>query len=255
MRLTPSLMAPDGPSPMASLSDRRRFLRKGGSNVIMTSASNPEVMAICYAQGWAASADEMTAEEAAVVTSLGGAFKNSAIVHFDEFAYFVNVTLSGYDFQQCTSLTSIALPSTATTIEKGAFYFCVNLVTCAMPNTITIISYNAFLGCSNLVLTAFPTALTSIGNTSFVSCKGLTAIELPQTLTAIGTQAFQGCVNLATITCLATTAPSVSENTFTNTGSSASTKVLQVPSGASGYDSGYWQSVLQDTNGFTLQYI
>lgn len=234
------------------LLNRRRYMH-ASNDVIMTTATNPEVLAICYAQGWCASADKMTRAEAEAVASIGNAFKASNIVHFDEFAFFTSVT-SGYDFRQCANLTSIAFPSNATAISSSCFYFCSNLVTCAMPNTITAIGYNAFLGCSKLVLTAFPTALTSIGNTAFLACNGLTAIELPQTLTTIGTQAFQQCANLATITCLATTAPTIASNTFSNTGSSASNKVLYVPSGASGYDAGYWLD-LQNTNGFTLQYI
>jgi hypothetical protein len=43
--------------------------------IIMTSESNPEVMKICYNQGWAASPYEMYASEAAAVTSIGNVFR------------------------------------------------------------------------------------------------------------------------------------------------------------------------------------
>ena len=43
--------------------------------IIMTSESNPEVMKVCYNQGWAASPYKRYASEAARVTSIGTAFE------------------------------------------------------------------------------------------------------------------------------------------------------------------------------------
>lgn len=54
--------------------------------------TNPEVMAVCYAQGWAANENYMTFEEAAAVTDIGTAFKKNLSTHFDELKYFTGLT-------------------------------------------------------------------------------------------------------------------------------------------------------------------
>jgi hypothetical protein len=53
------------------------------------------------------------------------------------------------------------------------------------------------------------------------------------------------------------TAPTIQSNTFSNIGTSVPSgtpKVLRVPEGAEGYDSGYWKSTLLD-KGYTLEYV
>ena len=61
----------------------------------MTSKSNPEVMQICYAQGWASNPNYMTYEEAANVTdttAFNNAFNNSNIIYFNEAKFFTGIT-------------------------------------------------------------------------------------------------------------------------------------------------------------------
>lgn len=176
---------------------RRRFMmlkksESGGgggypADAIMTVDSNPEVLAICYAQGWCAHEEYMTASEAAAVSDIGMVFRYSSIQHFDEFKYFTGLTtIPQYAFQEC-GMTSIEI-----------------------PNGVTSISAHAIRKCESLV-----------------------SVTIPASVTNIAQYAFRDCTALATIKSLATNAPSITSTVFyrINTGG-----VLQVPSGASGYD-------------------
>lgn len=150
--------------------------------IIMTSESNPEVMKVCYNQGWAESPSEMYASEAAKVASIGTAFHDLGVgsssgdsgsnmsftFSFDEFKYFTRVT----------------------SIVEGAFQE------------------------SNIVSITIPDSVTSIGAYAFNTCSSLTSITISDSVTSIGNYAFGNCSKLKEITCRATTAPSITEYTF-----------------------------------------
>lgn len=96
---------------------RRTLLGQWSRDIIMTSASNPEAMAICYAQGWASSPNFMTRQEAQAVTDIGTVFIGSNMVTFDEFKYFTSVTsLPNQAFYNSSKLTAITIPSGITTV-------------------------------------------------------------------------------------------------------------------------------------------
>ena len=98
---------------------RRSLLGQWSRDIIMTSISNPEVLAICYAQGWCASPNYMTKQEAEAVTSIGTAFSQSNIKTFNEFKYFTSVTtLPNNAFYYCQKLTAITIPSSITTLAS-----------------------------------------------------------------------------------------------------------------------------------------
>ena len=100
------------------IGDKRRRYMGGGSvdEIIMTTTTNPEVLAVCYAQGWCASPDYMTKSEAEAVTSIGTAFQsNTAITHFEELQYFTAVTdLADNAFDGCSALETINLDNILT---------------------------------------------------------------------------------------------------------------------------------------------
>ncbi len=80
-------------------------------NTVISKASNPHVMAVCYKQGWAASPNYMTAAEAALVSDIGTAFERCSMTTFNEFVHFVNVnTIPNGAFSYCQSLKEITLP-------------------------------------------------------------------------------------------------------------------------------------------------
>ena len=92
-------------------------------DVIMTKASNAPVLAICYAQGWCANENYMTATEAAAVTNIGTVFYNNKdIEHFEEFEYFTGVTsIVNNGFRNCTNLLTLTIPENVASFGNDAF--------------------------------------------------------------------------------------------------------------------------------------
>jgi len=77
------------------------------------------------------------------------------------------------------------------------------------------------------------TSITSSSGYTFNS--NLTSIYFGSSVTSIGNDAFYNCTNLSTINCFATTAPTLGTNAFTN----VSATTIQVPVGATGYNTTY----------------
>jgi hypothetical protein len=134
-------------------------------SVLMTSTSNPEVMAICYSVGrtihtdkatWCDSPDVMYKTEAQVVTDIYDVFKGGSednvyrpghyIKTFNEFEEFKNVlSVPDQAFFQCTNLTEITLPINIQSI--GSFSFgSTKLTNIRIPSNVSKIYYTAFDG-------------------------------------------------------------------------------------------------------------
>mgnify|MGYP003290262559 CR=1 FL=1 len=189
--------------------------------IIMTSESNPEVMKVCYNQGWAASPYEMYASEAAKVTSIGTAFQNlgqrssnnygynsgysgydsvysgsssSFTFSFDEFKYFTGVTsIEDWAFAS-SNMVSITIPDSVTSIGEWAFNACSRLTgELVIPDSVTTIGSFAFFQCSQLTEVTIGTGVTSIGDYAFSNCYSLTEITIPDSVTSIGNSAFYEC--------------------------------------------------------------
>lgn len=111
----------------------------------VSAETNAALMAICYAQEWAAHEDYMTFEEAAAVTDIGTVFQNNKnIGSFDEFQYFTGVTaIPNSAFVSCTSLTSIVFPQSLQSIGTLAFRYCGNLVAVNFPEATVTVASNA----------------------------------------------------------------------------------------------------------------
>ena len=243
--------------------------------IIMTSESNPEVMKVCYNQGWAASPYEMYASEAARVTSIGTAFKRlgggnsggygyndyssgnnysggstSFTFSFDEFKYFTGVTSIDNNAFRDSNIVSITIPDSVTSIGGFAFYGCSGLTSITIPDSVTSIGESAFESCVSLpaegniryagryLVEAADKSLSTytikegtkwIGGCAFHSCNSLTSITIPDSVTSIEGGGLNSCSSLNEITCLATTAPKITKNTFYGVKSSG---ILKVPAGS-----------------------
>ena len=107
-----------------------------------------------------------------------------------------SVTTIGYDaFYECSSLTSISMPS-VTTIGDYAFNFCSSLTSISMPSVMTIGGY-AFYECSSLTSISMP-EVTTIGDDAFSGCSALTSVSMPS-VTTIGDRAFSSCSALTSV--------------------------------------------------------
>ena len=83
-------------------------------------------------------------------------------------------------------------------------------VTADMLAGITKIGGFAFGGCQSLTSVEIPNSVTSIEFGAFTMC-GLQSITIPSSVTLIDAQAFQMCESLESVTVLATTPPTLSE--------------------------------------------
>ncbi|MDR2827854.1 MAG: leucine-rich repeat protein [Acholeplasmatales bacterium] len=103
-------------------------------------------------------------------------------------------------FYNCSSLTSIVLPSTITVIDKKAFYNCSSLASFTIPASVTIIDNYAFSNCSSVKTFIIPSKVITIGENAFEKCVSITSITVPSTVTTISYAAFSGCSGLVSIT-------------------------------------------------------
>ena len=172
---------------MGTLLNRRRYMGGGSADeIIMTSTSNPEVMAVCYAQGWAAHADYMTKKEAEAVTSIGTAFQsNTSITHFEELQYFTAVTNIVDDaFNGCSSLEDINLDNIITAGARS--FLATKLEYVWMPvfvgNNIGSAAAGMFNNCMSLKAVRFD-SITKMGALSY----GSTATYWVVTTTSVPT--------------------------------------------------------------------
>lgn len=126
-------------------------------------------------------------------------------------------------------LTHVVLPSTATSIEKGAFAGeditsivipasvthigdeafseCESLKAVTMPNSVISIGKQAFYGCKALVSVSVSGGTTNsnndgigIGEFAFWRCSSLKTFAVPASIKRIGKSAFQDCTGLTSVT-------------------------------------------------------
>lgn len=144
-------------------------------------------------------------------------------------------------FTTCPKLSSVALPSTLTTIDQKVFYNCGSLTTVTLPAGVTSIgnsafygcsrltavvglentsvkkiNYDCFSGCSQLSNVVLPSTLKEIDQKAFYKCISLTTANIPEGVTFIGASAYDGCTSLATVT-LPSTLLTMKDRIFQNT--------------------------------------
>ena len=140
-------------------------------------------------------------------------------------------------FENKTAITSVAIPSSVTSIGSSAFSGCsgltrvnisdlaawfkisfsnstsnplyyaqhlylnnTELTELTIPSSITQINACALCGASSITAATIPSSVTSIGSGAFYGCTGLTSITIPSSVTSIGSSAFSGCSGLTSIT-------------------------------------------------------
>ena len=143
-------------------------------------------------------------------------------------------SIGDYAFRNCSSLTSVTIPTGVTSIGDRAFAYCSGLTSVTIPTGVTSIEDYAFYYCSGLTSVTIPNSVTSIGDYVFSNCSGLasinvasgnthyssidgvlynyvqdtlilcpeakTSVTIPNGVTSIGGSAFSDCSGLTSVT-------------------------------------------------------
>ena len=157
-------------------------------------------------------------------------------VTYNETTYSVT-SIEEWAFYNCSSLTSVTIANSVISIGNGAFYNCRSLTYISIGNSLTYIGYDAFYNCSSLNTLNFnaincndfynlspffdcPITTINIGdsvqripNRFAKELSSLTSVNIGNNVTSIGNKAFEGCSFLQNVTCLATTPPTLEDNT------------------------------------------
>lgn len=157
-------------------------------------------------------------------------------------------------FYCCSGFMALSVPASVTDISEGAFYGCpIESISVAAENPVyksegecLILKETNILvlGCKNSVL---PEAVTVIGANAFAGCQGLETISIPAYVVSLGENAFKGCSALAEVTCYASEAPEILENTFAGISNEA---VLYYPTGS---DYSAWQPYFKEMKYITIE--
>ena len=133
----------------------------------------------------------------------GGDFYYGYYDYYDHHSYYYTTSddvIGDYAFSDCSSLTSLTLPSSVTSIGGHAFEKCSGLTSLTLPSSVTSIGEFAFEKCSGLTSLTIPSGVTTIDYYAFADCRGLTSLTLPSSVTSIGGHAFAWCSGLTSLT-------------------------------------------------------
>ena len=144
------------------------------------------------------------------------------------------VSIGDYAFRDCSSLTSVTIPSSITAIKSYAFYGCSAIANINIPSSVREIGMGAFEGCSSLAQMVLPQGLPVIEDETFYGCSSLRGIVIPSSVAAVGEEAFSRCTSLISIYCFPTSAPECELSAFTKVDRTWCT--LYVPRDAKAYN-------------------
>lgn len=147
----------------------------------------------------------------------------------------------------CRRLTSITIPASVTEIASQAFASS-GLTSITIPSTVTTLGSSAFNNCeslahidiqahvieipegfaeeSGITSVTLPDTVETIGSSAFLSSRArLAEITIPASVTSIGDYAFSQNASMETVTCLATTPPTLGRDVF----ALSTASVIKVP--------------------------
>lgn len=176
--------------------------------------------------------------------------------------------LGNQSFYGLKVATEITLPSSIQTVGTQVFRNCFELLRfkspLASPDGRCLIINNSLVGFAQGRCKSYeiPEGITSLHAYVFYNATALEGLVFPTSLTTIDTHVFTLCSALKTLRFKSVTAPSIHKYSFGNSPTNAvgltsartGENILYIPTGATGYDSGYWVSNLTSASysGFTL---
>ena len=126
--------------------------------------------------------------------------------------YTVN-SIGSYAFTNCSSLTSVTIPSSVKSIGKMAFYGCSSLTSITIPNSVETLGASVFQDCTKLKTVTLSSSLKGINVEAFSGCTSLSSITIPNGVLTVGIKAFYNCTNLSSVT-LPSTIQDIGEYAF-----------------------------------------
>lgn len=109
------------------------------------------------------------------------------------------VRLAGSAFENCTNLTSIAIPNTVTHCGEFVFASCINLSNVILSDNLIEIGHSMFEGCISLTNIIIPDTIITIGGDAFVNCTNLTSMTIGKGVEVVLENVFNGCDNLTEV--------------------------------------------------------
>ena len=108
--------------------------------------------------------------------------------------------IRGCAFQECTSLSSITLPSSVTEVGDYAFHNCKQLMEVVMNEGLQKIGVGAFDSCTSLSSIKLPSTITGVSIGAFQSCSNLREVVVLRGMPLNGFLAFSNCTALERFT-------------------------------------------------------
>ena len=140
-------------------------------------------------------------------------------------------TLATDSFGGVSALQTITLPDGLKRIEPEAISYCRNVQNLTLPDSLEYLGFYALGGIAITSLTV-PQRITEISGIQ--SCPQLQTVDLPPQLTKLGWACFADCGALTTVTCRATTPPTIAASDHVFEGTPIASATLKVPAGTEG---------------------
>lgn len=120
-------------------------------------------------------------------------------------------------FLACEMLQVAEIPDSVTTIGTFCFSGCTRMSGLTIGDSVQTISSNAFTDCQRLSSVTIADSVQTIGASAFNNCSRLADVTIGSGVTSIGSSAFNGCDTHLSVTCLATTPPTLGNTVFGTT--------------------------------------
>ena len=129
---------------------------------------------------------------------------------------YIVTSIEIHSFNNCSTLTSVSIPTSISSIGGSAFQNCKMLTSINIPNTIDSLNDEVFRNCTQLQSINIPNSITYIGISAFEKCTKLSNITIPSSIKEIMYNAFYDCIGLREIIFKSHTPPNIYHTSFFN---------------------------------------